>query len=635
MSSLGIRPLYDRIITKSSVKKVLVVTNFPTNLKYNFSSAINRNVSLLHPDCDVIVTTQNFNSDLKQTVRGKDFKKNMSLAEERATNYEIGMNQLSDTERTTGKSIRLPGGAKIHVSNEELKRLKDNYKSYKYVYDSVVDGNAVLTSYVFLELIAPDNKRMRALMETVDDLLTKMECGFTEIRNANSKYLSSMSPTGYFYRENGDKNFHTNLLTSENLGYLMPYMSNGFIGDGSGTLMGLDIGSRAPFILNFNKTGDRQIIAYIVPSGKGKTMTSNMIALFMVGQGVHCSAFDVKGEEWNKLKVFIPSLLEINVSSAGGSYVNTMRLDDIVDLINGDKLDAEQFLASAKESTVEIVKIMSSYTNPNTPNYADAVSIIERGVSKYFSTNNVMARNYKTFSNTSNMNYKDLVNFIGELKSDVNFKDNINVINSVVTRSTSFMDTNTIFEGKEITIKEVLESPLVVYSFNKNRDGVSNEVVDSIRTFMFTYLDMKKIYIRKMRKLSTTCFYEELQRKEEFARLIKFINAIVTGARSSNVTVFLLCNSPRTFIDPSLSGVTSNISTYILGPVAKNDYPIIEQLGMGDLIPRLEEMTDNPDKYNHCFLCKFDTGIERDTCIFTAMVPPRVKEALKSRDTEE
>ena len=196
------------------------------------------------------------------------------------------------------------------------------------------------------------------------------------------------------------------------------------------------------------------------------------------------------------------------------------------------------------------------------------------------------------------------------------------------------MENYTIFEGEEITIKEVLETPLVIYSMNKNKDGINNEILDAIRTFMFTYLDMKKIYIRKSRKLGTCCFYEELQRKREFKRLIVFINAIVTGARSSNVTVFLLCNDPSVLEDDDVSGIVANASTYIVGNIKEAHYDVLKKLGIDDLIPKIEEMNREPEKYNHCFLCKFDTGDERDTCIFTAMVPPRVLKVINTRDRQ-
>lgn len=634
MSSLGIRPLYDRIITKSSVKKILLLVSFPDNLETNLTSVINRKISKVLPDCSVIFTSENFRSNLHNTYKTGDFRKNMSQAEDRYRKYKMGMDSLSETERTAGKNIRIPGGGTLHVSKEELDFLKSNFESYRYVYDTVSNGGHILDSYLYIEMIAPDNKQMRALEEIVDLLLVGMGCSYIPIKNANSKYLSKMSPTGYFYRDDTDKQFSNTLLSSENLAYLMPYMSNGFIGDGSGTLMGLDIGSRAPFILNFQKTGDRQIIAFIVPSGKGKTMTCFMICMYMIGQGMHCSTFDIKGDEWIKLRPYVKDLNVIDISSANGCYVNTMRLDDIVDLIEGNETDAKQFLNSAKESTVEILRIMSNYDETN-PEYADAMNVIERAVSKYFIINGVRVHNYKTFEKTSTFNYRDLIKFIPQLKQDTTFAHIEHIVDSIVRRTTAFMDTHPMFDGKEVTIRDVLDSPLNIYSFNNNSGEVSNEIVDRVKTFMFTYLDSKKIYIRKTRGLATTCFYEELQRKEEFSRMIRYINGVVTGARSSNVTVFLLCNSPSTFLDKDISPVTSNISTYIVGNISEQDEEVLEKIGLRDLIPKVSDMRENQDKYNYCFACKFDTGDQRNTCIFTAMIPPSVMDTLKTRDIEE
>lgn len=632
LSSLGIRPLYDRIITKSSVKKVISIVHFDVDLNKNFTSAITRHIADKHPQCSVIFTFGNFRSDLHKNVRTRDFKRSMDMAYNKFSSYESVFNSLSDSEQTVGKKVFVPGG-KVIVTKEQLQDLSNLYNSYKYSYETITNDGSMFNSYVFVELIAPNNSMMNQLLETFDLLMIKLKCSYVEVKKANNYYLSSMSPTGFYYQSEKSSMFQPNLLSDENLAYLMPYKSNGFLGDGTGTLMGLNMGSRSPFILNFYKTSDRQIICYLVPSGEGKTLSSQMIALFMIHQKYHCSVIDIKGGEWNKLGKWV-NIKEIDISNNNGSFVNTLRLDDVVDLVSGNKEDTKMFFSSAVSSTIETLRIMSEYTE-DSKDFADASSIIGYAVDRYFKVADVNPNNYKTFANTADMNYYSLVDFIGSLKSVDLYKSKHDLIDNIQSRILSFLDTSRLLDGKEITIKDILDSELVIYSLNKNRDSVSDPIMESLRTFMITYLDMKKIYIRKAMGLATGCFYEEVQRKEEFSRLLKFINAIVTGARSSNVTVFLLCNTPGVLLDKDVSGVRSNISTYIIGKLKdESDREVIKKLGIGDALPFVDEIASNPQKFKNCFVCKYDTGYDANTVIFKAMVPPHVVKHLDSRDKQ-
>lgn len=633
LSALGIRPLYDRIITKSHVKKVLAIDKFDMELDKNFISAVTRYISDRHEDCSVIFSFSNFKSDLHNSIRTKDFTRSMGVAYDSYTRYKDLFEQLSDSDRTVGKKIYTPGG-KIDVTKDRLQNLSDMYNSYKYSYDTISNDGVMMNSYVFVELIAPNNKTMTKLLETFEILMIKLKCSYREIRKSNNHYLSSMSPTGYYYQSDNNKIYSPNLLSDGNLAFLMPYKSSGFIGDGNGTLMGLDMGSRSPFILNFYKTSDRQIICYLVPSGEGKTMSSQMICLFMIHQGYHSSVIDVKGQEWNKLKKWV-NVKEVDISTSDGCFVNTLRLDDVVDLINGSREDAKMFYTSAISSTVEVLRIMSGYTEES-DDFHDSSSIIKYAVDRYYKINSINANNYLTFANTKDMNYLSLINFIGTLKTVDLYRSKGDLIDTIQSRCLAFLNTSNLLDAEEITVKEILDSELVVYSLNRNREGVVDPTLEALRTFMITYLDMKKIYIRKSKGLATVCFYEELQRKKEFSRLLNFINAIVTGARSSNVTVFLLCNTPKVLLDDDVSGVMSNISTFIIGKLSnEDDETVLRKLGLTDTLPYLEQIVNNPKKFRHCFVCKYDTGYDSNTVIFKSMVPPHVVEYLDTRDRQE
>jgi len=623
MSSLGIKPLYDRIITKSSVKKVICVTAFPLDYDKTFSSTLSRKVSETYRDCKVNICLQSFKSGLN--VRSAEFKRNMADAERKYNDYKRTFDSLSESDQAVGRKIYGPGGASLTVTSQTLNLLKDNFDSYKYCNDVINNQGTLYTTYLFIEMVAPDNGTMIKVRDLVYRILDSFKCAYFEIHSNSSKYMETIAPAGFMKAGSNIKEFHNTLMSHENLAQLMPFKSHGFIGDGTGTLMGIDRGSRAPFILNFFKTGDRQINVFLCPSGKGKTVASFMIALSFLDANIHCSVIDVKGDEWVRLSAFT-KCLNIDISSSNGVFVNTLRMDDVpVDLDS-----SISFYESSINSTANLMKVIVGYPEGSAEE-RNADFIIRNALNKLYSRNNVRKENPKTFENTKNLKYMDLVSVIQEIGMTPGFVQYRNIVNDIINRCTSIFEDTSLFKGKEITVQDILDSPLVIYSLSKN-ESQGDSLSDAIRTCMVSDLDMKKIYIRKKHKLGTVCFYEEMQRKAEFRSLIKFICGVVTGARSSNVTVFLLCNSPSTLMDDDVQAITSNISTYIIGPLNNNDFSVLEYLGLYDIIHKVKLLSEHPNKYKHCFVCKFDTGEVSDSCIYSALIPPQILDKLKTRD---
>lgn len=631
LSSLAIKPQFDRILTKSSIKKIITIKQFPLDFSHSFSTILNKRVSKAFPNCKVNISMQCFKSGLN--VRSAEFKRNMAMAEKRYSDEKMLFDQLSSTEKGVGKKIYLPGGGSRRITEQQLNVLKDNFDSYDYCNKVIMEGNTLFTAYLFVEIVAPNDSTLMAVRELVFKTLDQFRCYSSELHKTSSKYMETISPTGFSTKGSLPKEFNSLLFSNENLAQLMPYKSHGFIGDGTGTLIGVDIESNAPFILNFFRTGDRQVNVFLSPSGKGKTLNAFLVAMDLMDAGIHCSALDIKGDEWNKLFAFVKGV-EFDISSDGGVYVNTLRLDD-VDI---DYSSAGMFFDSAVNSTVNLMKILSGYTYSSESNdqfkqeCLDAEMIMRTGVQKYYSKNLVMRENPNTFKNSAKLTYLGLLDILKELSETGSFSIYKVVIDKVINRCLSIIEGTPMFSGRELTVSDILDAPLVVYSLNKNQDQSDSGIFDSIRTFMVSFLDMKKIYMRKSLGLGTTCFYEELQRKNEFRALINFISAVVTGARSSNVTVFLLCNTPSVLVDNDVQTITSNISSYMVGPLNKNDTEVLKYLGLEDIIPKVTRMRENQDIYNHCFVCSFDTGDMRDTVIYKSLVPPTILEKLRTRD---
>lgn len=624
LSSLGIRPLFDRIVTKKSVKKVICINSIPTDFQLVLSHVLNDLVFSVHSDCKVYVNM--YNKHIKMDVNNDIFKRQMSATERAYGQYREVFEGLTDTEKITGKKLVLDGqrGLKMNVSQKDIIRAKQNFESYAYVYKRNSEGGGFYNTYMFIELIAPNQKKMIDIRNKVITFLRTKEIVFSEMSANTSYFLDNFSPASYLKEEKNSKEFSFNLFSDENIASLLPYKTHGFIGDGTGNLFGVDMGSKEPLIINMFEAGARQIGLICASAGYGKTILSFLLTIFFCGQDIHSSVVDVKGDEWTKLLNIIKGI-KVDISETSNTYVNTLNLSDVECSIE----DAPTFYDMSLTATMNLMKIIIS---PRPEDELDCEALLVKSIEKIFSIAGVRKDSPKTFIKSKGLEYKDIIDSLEELRKSPSYYTYNELIDVMKNRMSAKILNSSIFRGKEITVSDIIKSPLVVYTLDKNKNSMSSSD-DAIRVFMISYLDMKKISIRKSQKLGTVCFYEELQRKAEFASLLKFITGVVTGARSSNVVVFILCNSVDIFEDRDMRAIASNFSTYILGPVEnKNDFETLEKFNCEELMPLLKKISANPTKHRNQFAIKFDTGKTVGHTIFKCVVPDNLLKELSTRD---
>lgn len=270
----------------------------------------------------------------------------------------------------------------------------------------------------------------------------------------------------------------------------------------------------------------------------------------------------------------------------------------------------------------------------------DAMGTAAEAVLKYFSQNNVDSKNPKTFVNTRRMKYADIIDIVADLATTKSYSAEQRALCAVIrSRCSTFFVT----EGRyskafrnEITVAEVLRKPLVIYSFNKNAD-VMLDTMDTLRVFMVQYLDTKKQSIRKEQKLHTAAFYEELQRSNQFGKLVETISHSVTGSRSNNVMIFLLLNAVSVFNNNELNAIKSNITTKIVGKLEDGDIDLlVKEYGCKPIQKQLEKINDkSTNRWQNCFAILYDTGVDVDKAIYRTVVPQYMLEQFKTRDYNE
>lgn len=615
LSSLGITPLFDRIITKTSIKKVICIYKFPINYSYCLSAVLNNLVFTTDPSCTVYTNT--YSLPTKVDTRSDVFKRQMASTESRYSIYKEFFDSMSNTEKLVGKKVRLGGMNKITINTKDRDNLESEYLSYEYIHKVTSNGGKLSDTFMFIEIIAPNNKAMKKVHTQVIDYLFDSEFIFKDLSANSSNYLSNFTPTTYIHEKNS-KEFSNILFSDENITHTIPYKTQGFIGDGSGELLGFDMRSKTPLIINFFESGARQICLVSAPSGWGKTWEMFQIALSFLKKH-HVSVIDIKGDEWTKLESIVGKehTAIIDISESSSSFVNLLRLDD-VDVRNTE--GAREFYNMSVSALIELINIIC---DPTEENKRTCESLSRQAIDKVFSTSGVDPSSPKTFKYTRTLTYLHIIDALESLKTSPSYTQWVNLIDLMKVRLDDKFRHSNVFKGREVSVRDIINSPLVIYSLNRNKDSMQSSN-DAIRTFMISFLDMKKISIRKSEGKGTICFYEEMQRKREFISLMNFISSIVTGARSSNVVVFLICNSIRTFMEEDMASITSNISSYIIGPVEdKEDYKCFERLNCSSILPLLKDLSENKEKYANQFVVKFDTGKTNCTTVMKSIVPKK------------
>lgn len=624
LSTLGIKALYDKIVTRKVIKKVICVYKIPVRYNDSLTESLEYLVHSINNQCKVF--TNIYAVPTKLNVLDDKFRANMARAEETMTAYQSVLNEGTATEQSLGRKIYMGGTRYLKVTKKMVKEAEDNLDSYTYINSVYEKGGQFSNSFVFIELMAPDTSIMKLIIKEVRDYLDRREFIYRELSANSSNFLSNYAPASYI-KEFSNKEFMDVLLSDENIISLCPYKTQGFIGDGSGTLMGMDIRSTTPLILNFFGTGDRQVNVIYGPSGYGKSVLCFPVALALIDQNCHCSAIDVKGDEWPKLRKFVKTNV-IDISETSNSYVNVYRLDD-VEIEDSDT--AKEFYDMAVTAGENIIR--ATVLGASNIDKENIIMDIARTVSmKMLSNAGVQPRYPRTFEGTKNIKYDQMIPILDSIAQTEAYAHHKTLIEDMKNSLTNKFVLSNTFKGKEISIRDIIDTPLNVYTLNKNSDqSLSSD--ESIRTFMISYLDMKKISVRKRQKLGTACFYEEMQRQEELAPLIRFISTVVTGARSSNVIVFLLTNDLNIFKEKQMKSIAGNISTAFIGAIEdESSYDVLSNIGSSKIAGKVKKISDNPTKYKHCFAVKYNTGSEVGTTVMKAMISPKYLDHFKTRD---
>lgn len=646
ISEVGLVPYYSRIVTKRSVQKVWLVTSLPVIFETSEGHEINlANLILGETKKHYPKVTVNFNiscDPININTTDRRFVSEFQKANEMYDRYkDVFDNMLTESEKLTGKVVKGPNGVRRSINKKRLANIRDRYESYKYTAEHIGNQGTMCLANFFIHAHAPDTKVLKDYEDFLIKLLNRLEVYNADLHGDLDSYLESYCPAGYKKLES--KKFKQMLLSNENLASLLPYDTKGLVG-GKGIPIAIDIDSKLPMIIDFFNSGQGQVIGAYGQTGSGKTFLLQHITIALLAESVHVSALDLKGLEWSKLFPICPGLL-IAMEGQGSRFVNTLRIDDMP--VHGlTKREVCEIYDMAYDGTVQLLQVMCNLKRDSDID-VDSYNLLSNAVKKVFNQAGVIRENGNTFYRTRDLRYEDVLDMLIQMLRSSTFRKYEDLINIMINRLSMFLSQDGnyshIFEN-ELTLREIIDHPFVVYSLNKNAENATS-IIDTLRIFMIQYLDSKKQYLRKLQGKHTVVFYEELQRCNQFGRLLKFIASTVTGSRSNNVKVFLLFNSLSALDDRDASDIRSNISSWFIGKVGTHDKNrFINEYGMQDYVEylnqvengRIDEIQEFDGTWEtgeyKTFFANVNTGVHSERALIRVKTPTEFKELLKTVD---
>ena len=627
ISLLGIRPLFDRYLTNQYITKAWMVVGIPVHFNKNLTQLIRTEMHEIHPEVTTIIHM--YNSPVNVKIFSDNFKRHMRAAADNYYRYRDVFESLSDVDKETGIAERDGSGGRISIDSDTLNSIKDNYDSYMYVHHAVANGKTFSNTYYFIQASCKRKEEMNKYSKDLEKMLRGLGIYLRSIHGNVGQYLDNFCPAAFM--QVSPSKYRTMLMSQENIAALMPSNTKGLVGK-RGIMIGMDWDTKLPFRLDLTSAGAAQVILIEGMSGCGKTLLSFEIAVELTSFGVHCSVTDIKGGEWSKLNKYVDTL-EIDMSGDSARFVNLMRLDDL----ECTPADSSEAYDKAIMNTVGLFEVCTNLQESE-GNASDLRSILNQAVEKVYSTAGIVKTNPKTFQKTRYFQYADVLDVLSTLEYSRSYSDQQRMLCKLIkVRCSAYF----LGEGRysaafknELTVSDVLDTPLIIYNFNKNA-GETLDMIDNIRVFMSRCLDSRKHFIRKKKGLHQAAFYEELQRCGSMGTFINNISADVTGSRSNNLTVFLLMNAISTMDSQAFAAIKSNITTKIIGKSTNKDIErLVKEYDCEDIEQSLQLIRKNTSgKYTNCFGISFDVGNDKDTLILKTVLPKDMLETFKTRDS--
>ena len=627
MSSLAMQVSYDRLLTKKSETKAWCIFYIPTHYNNNITQGIRQQLFKEFPTVET--TIQLYSMPTKVNIEDNVFLRRYTEAADTYALYESLMQDLTPEERVLGKIIRSQKtGRKMYIKQDQVDDKFDKYESYNYVQQVVRSGQEFSLCAFIIQASCPKTKRLYQFSKKLISMCHEDHIGIIDLKGNLLSYMLNYGPATF--KTEDVKNIEPMLFSEDAIVSQLPTRTKGLLTH-RGILYGLECDTKLPFMHDSFESAAAQVTLIAAKSGHGKTLFAFAKAIANCGIGVHCSAIDFKGREWQKVAKYVKTVV-IDMDGENPRYVNRMRLDGMI----GRGLDPMYVYKSAVDDVVTLFTLIVDLQE-NEGNESDLRAILIKAVEKVFSQHNVIRDKEITFLKTKDLRYNDIVNAVDELaKQTQSFSEQQKYLCQLIKiRSEPFFSDTGRYSAAfkdELTVAEILDTPMIVYALNKN---VNEQItkLDTIKVFMCMCNDGTKQAIRKLEGKYTEAYYEEIQRCVNMRTLVDYISGVTTGSRSSNVNVNLLLNSIAVLNRKEFAAIKSNITTKIVGKVTTDDIKIlVDNFDCKSIEDKMQRIVDNKDgSLRNSFAIDYDTGKSTGTALFKVELPQDMLDHLCTR----
>lgn len=623
IAAIGIKPIADRFLTRQKVTKVWHVNSIPFDFDITLIDKLKSDMRVRYPDVELIV--QLTNEPIRLDTESNMFVNRRKQAGEQYSKVKRLYNSLDETDKAMGLKIPMGNGLKMTFSKSDVTKQKQLWDSYNLSANHANGGKSLYYSNIFIHAQAPTNKRMNKFGSAFRAEFLSLGLNVRPLKSMMGNYLENYGPATF--KSSQAVSQPQLFLPRENVTHILPTKSEGMINT-EGVLMGMNVNNGFPFLLEFFKSGQGQTVMIGAKTGWGKTHLGFGFVLGLLADDVHVSITDLKGNEWNKLGNYV-DFKEISLGGVKPCSVNTLRLDDM----QVTKDDCVYVYNTAVSATVRVLSLMSELSEY--ANKGDVEKAFESAIVTLYNSKKIVKENPDTFAFSKGLKYEDVLAYLAEIESSGSLPESVRDLcklaryrcESVLNGNSSLADS---FKN-EITVQEILDVPLVIYSLNKNTDQ-DLTVAETISVFMAEYLSTKKHHYRKRQEKHSALVAEEVQRYQDSGEIVNFLSSQTTGARSQNVMVIFMLNSLERLNGPAFLPIRSNVSTAILGLLSDSDIDLVsDTFGFEDIKASLTKINKNPKTYKNAFAISFNTGYQYGNTIIKAFLPKHMNNELATR----
>lgn len=489
-----------------------------------------------------------------------------------------------------------------------------------YSLDVARSGVKLYKFRVFITVRASDGSKIKKGISAVTQYLSKYGAKYKRIQSNLDEYLA------YLVLMSDKKPEHLKdlppcIFSLQTLSESMPDIQG--VNDNKGVLMGFDVRSGMPYLIDFVSTSAAKNIMIEALSGWGKTFMASYWLYPFYASGFNLSIMDIKGTEFGAITEALHGVT-LSMRNTSTKYINSFcwRMDEVFD---GD------YITYANERfRVSKAKMLIMCDLPEKEE-SQAEALLEEFLKYVYKSIGASNENTNTWFRTEKLNPYVIFDMFDKYLSNEILRKYKEVAMKMLERLRIYMSRSGskshIFRDPYSYI-EVLDSRCLTFDFGILESSTnSDRVLFHLHVLDMTTINDEYVSYKKRNHQWTVKLLEESQIADDW--LLEVYTREMTLRRAQNQVTVLLGNSVAALAANPLSRpMVENINILCLGSLNKSSRRFLnDEFGLknseADL---LEDIQTNPDRERQ-FLLVNRMESDSTTALLEARVPEEVSQS--------